>query len=107
MEFQSKLCSVRMEGNKSNKQPSEIGNTINFYKSQEEIIKFYNCYFEMVHKAAYDSKHGKCLKISTLKQMFQRLPIPLAQLKAGYICENLLNEIYQIIYSLYWEKRNY
>ena len=36
--------------------------------------------------------------------MLQRLPIALAQVKAGYTSENLLNEIRQIIYSLYWAK---
>ena len=36
--------------------------------------------------------------------MFQRLPIALAQIKAGNISENLLNEIRQILYSLYREK---
>ena len=33
--------------------------------------------------------------------MVQRLPIALAQIKEGNIYENLLNEIFQIIYSLY------
>ena len=32
--------------------------------------------------------------------MFQRLPIALAQVKAGNTLENLLNKIKQIIYSL-------
>ena len=32
--------------------------------------------------------------------MLQRLPIALAQVKAGNTSENLLNEIRQIIYSL-------
>ena len=36
--------------------------------------------------------------------MFQRLPIALAELKAGNTSENLLNEIRQIIYSLYRAK---
>ena len=35
--------------------------------------------------------------------MLQRLPIALAQVKAGNTSENLLNEIRQIIYSLYQE----
>ena len=38
--------------------------------------------------------------------MLQRLPIPLAQVKVGNISENLLNEIRQIIYSLYREKES-
>ena len=33
--------------------------------------------------------------------MLQRLPIASAQVKAGNTSENLLNEIWQIIYSLY------
>ena len=44
------------------------------------------------------------LKILTPKQILQRLPISLAQAKAGNASENLLNEIRQIIYSLYWAK---
>ena len=33
--------------------------------------------------------------------MLQRLPIVFAQVKAGNTSENLLNEIHQIMYSLY------
>ena len=44
---------------------------------------------------------GKELKLSITKQMVQRLPIALPQVKAGKTSENLLNEIRQIIYSLY------
>ena len=40
------------------------------------------------------------LKVLPPKQMLQRLPIALAQVKAGNNSENLLNEIRQIIYSL-------
>ena len=36
--------------------------------------------------------------------MLQRLPIALVQVKVGNKSENLLNEIRQIIYSLYQEK---
>ena len=36
--------------------------------------------------------------------MLPGLPIALAQVKAGNTSENLLNEIRQIIYSLYLEK---
>ena len=43
----------------------------------------------------------KQLKILTHKQMLQRLPIALAQVKTGNTSENLLNEIRQIIYSSY------
>ena len=36
--------------------------------------------------------------------MIQRLPVALAQVKAGNNPENLLHEIRQIIYSLYQSK---
>ena len=36
--------------------------------------------------------------------MLQRLPIALAQAKAGNTSESLLNEIIQAIFYLYWEK---
>ena len=52
------------------------------------------------------TNYGKRLKIITPKQMLQRLPIALAQEKAGNTFENLLNEIRQIIYSLYIAKEN-
>ena len=59
----------------------------------------------MLSDANYNAKQnkieGKGLKILTTKQMFQRLPIALAQVKAGNNSESLLNEIRQIIYSLY------
>ena len=47
---------------------------------------------------------GTGLKILTPKQMLQRLPIALAQVKADNTSENVLNEIHQIIYSLYRDK---
>ena len=47
---------------------------------------------------------GTGLKILTPKQKLQRLPIVLAQVKAGNNLESLLNEIRQIVYSLYQSK---
>ena len=44
------------------------------------------------------------LNILTPKQMLQRLPIALTQVKAGNNSENLLNEIRKIVYSLYQSK---
>ena len=63
----------------------------------------------MLSDANYDSKNsetkGKGLKILTPKQMLQRLPIALAQVKAGNDSNSLLNEIRQIVYSLYQSKQ--
>ena len=46
------------------------------------------------------------LKILSPKQMLQRLPIALAQVKAGNNSESLLNEIRKIVYSLYQSKHH-
>ena len=43
---------------------------------------------------------SKNLKILTTKQILQQPPIVLAQVKGGNTSENLLNEIFQIIYFL-------
>ena len=55
-------------------------------------------------KNIYESKQGTGLKILTHKQMLQRLPVTVMQIKAGNISESLLNEIRQIVYSLYQSK---
>ena len=47
---------------------------------------------------------NEMLKILTPNQMLKRLPIALAQVKAGNNSESLLNEIKQIVYSLYRSK---
>ena len=57
-------------------------------------------------KNIYDLKQeGAGLKILTPKQMLQRLPISLAQIKAGNNSQSLLNEIKQIVNSLYQSKQ--
>ena len=48
-----------------------------------------------------NQQKGKRLKILTFKQVLQRLPIAPAQVKASNTSENVINEIRQIIYSLY------
>ena len=48
---------------------------------------------------------GQGLKILTPNQMLSRLPIFLAQLKAGNNSEKLKNEIRQLLYSLYRSKK--
>ena len=53
----------------------------------------------MLSEAKYKAKYGSGLRILTPKQMLQGLPM--MQVKPGNIFENLLNEIRQIIYSLY------
>ena len=59
----------------------------------------------MISEARYKATKGTGLKILTPKQMLQRLPIALAQVKAGNNSESLSNEIRQNIYSLYQSKQ--
>ena len=63
----------------------------------------------MLSDANYNAKQnetkGTGLKILTPKEMLERLPIALAQVKAGNNSENLLNEIRQIVHSLYQPKQ--
>ena len=51
------------------------------------------------------NQKGEGLKILTLNQMFSRLPVSLAQLKAGNNSEKLKNVIRQLLYSLYRSKK--
>ena len=50
-------------------------------------------------------QQGSGLKILTPNQMLSRLPITLAQLKAGNNSEKLKNEIRRLLYSLYRSKK--
>ena len=86
-----------------------IDNIEKFYNSREEVNNFFSDYIEMLSDANYNAKSkatkGAELKILTPKQILQRLPIALAQVKAGNNSESLLNEIRQIVYSLYQSKQ--
>ena len=102
-EFLNKLSNIKI-GKKTLEQKEVINNLEKFYNSREEVINFLEtmlkCYLMQNYNAKQNETKGKGLKILTPKQMIQRLPIALAQVKAGNNSENLLNEIQQIIYSL-------
>ena len=55
----------------------------------------------MASEAKIQAAKGERLKILTPKEMLQRLPISLAQVKAGSNSESLLNEIRQIVFYLF------
>ena len=74
-----------------NEKPNKILGIVN------EIIDF--------NKKTQKQKEGLGLKILTPNQMLGRLPISLAQLKAGNNSEKLKNEIRQLLYSLYRSKK--
>ena len=51
------------------------------------------------------NQQGQGIKILTPDQMFSRLPITLAQLKAGNNSQKLKNKIRQLLYSLHQSKK--
>ena len=107
VDFKSDLGEIK-KGNPKSKlenQISVIQNVQNFFDLREKIIDFFRDYSILISEAKYKAKNGERLKILSPKQMFQRLPIAHAHVKAGNTSENLLNEIRQIIYSLYRKKQ--
>ena len=106
-ELKSKLGEIK-KGNlnrKLKKNKNVIKNVDNLYDSRQAVIGFFVEYTERVSKAKNRAKQeGTRVKILTLKQMLQRLPIALAQIKAANNSKILLNEIRQIVYSLYQSK---
>ena len=87
----------------------------NVIKSIEFILNYF-AFDKNVSYSDSDSKQdfsdsefsetkGSGLKMLTPNQMLNRLPITLAQLKAGNNSEKLKNEIRQLLYSLYRSKK--
>ena len=72
-----------------------LNSTQNLYYGRELVINaFKSKLFPL------KSTTGTGLKVLTPKQMLQRLPIALTQVKAGNNSEGLLNKIRHIVYSL-------
>ena len=70
-----------------------------FMIRDKKIIDLFNDYSkirsESIYRSKQDETKGIELKILTPKQMLQRLPVALAQVKAGNNSESLLTEIRQ------------
>ena len=83
-----------------------LANVNVIFNARNSAIKFIEDYGSMILEAKKLAKEqeGTGLKILTPNQMLKRLPIALAQVKAGNNSESLLNEIRQIVYSLYRSK---
>ena len=108
--FKSYLGEIK-KGNKKHKskeQKHALRNIYMLYKARNKAIKFYDDCSLMMSEAKYKAKKdetkGKGLKTLTPKHMLQRLPIALAQVNASNNSENALNEIRQIVYSVYQSK---
>ena len=70
-----------------------INNFEKFYLSRKEVINCFRNYIKMLSDANYDARKALLL------------PIAPAQVKAGNNSESLLNEIREIVYSLYQSKQ--
>ena len=71
-------------------------------KNRQKMLEIFNYFGEIFNKPTKE-EHG--LKILTPDRMLSRLPITLAQLKAGNNSEKLKIEIRQLLYSLYRSKK--
>ena len=83
-------------------------NEFEHMNEEEKEIEKSNEIIDIVEKILEFNKQnqqGQGLKILTLNQMLSRLPITLAQLKAGKNSQKLINEIRQLLYSLYRSKK--
>ena len=79
-------------------------NIENLYNARKAAIDIFDEYISRASEARRQAKNGEGIKIVTLKQILQRLPIGLTQIKARNNPESLLNEIRQTLYSLYQSK---
>ena len=84
------------------KMKSDVLNSVRALADGRELM--YNAFRSGIFHRLENSQEGEGLKILTPNQMLKRLPIALAQAKAGNNSESLLNEIRQIVYSLYRSK---
>ena len=87
---------------------SDLKNEIGNMGEEEKGIEKPSEIIDIVEKIIEFNKQdqqGQGLKILTPDQMLSRLPISLAQLKAGNNSEKLKNQIRQLLYSLYRSKK--
>ena len=91
---------------KKKKKKDVLTNLYKFFEGREKVINaFVSKIFPIKTKGTgYLESETSSFKIVTPNQMLRRLPITLAQVKAGNNSESLLNEIIQIVYSLYRSK---
>ena len=78
-----------------------LGSVFSLIEGREMVL---NAFKSRIFQVSKESQEGEGLKILTPNQMVKRLPIALAQVKAANNSESLLNEIRQIVYSLYRSK---
>ena len=87
---------------------SDLKNGIEDMGEKEKEIEKPNEVIDVVEKILEFNKQnqsGQGLKTLTPDQMLSRLPVTLAELKAGNNSQKLKNEIRQLLYSLYRSKK--
>ena len=94
--IKSGLSDLKDEIKKMSEDEKEIEKPDKILKIVKEILDF---------NKKIRKQQGLELKILTPNQMLSRLPITLAQLKAGNNSEKLKNEIRQLLHSLYKSKK--
>ena len=97
--IKSGLHDLKNEIEEMSKEEIEIEKPDKILKIVEKILNF--------NKKIQKETGAKGLKILKPNQMISRLPITLAQLKAGNNSEILKDEIRQLLYSLYRSKKTY
>ena len=78
-----------------------VDSVTSLVQGREMVI---NAFKNGIFQVSKEEQERTGLKILTPNQMLKRLPIALAQVKAENNSESLLNEIRQIVYSLYQKK---
>ena len=87
---------------------SDLKHEIDDMSEEEKEIERLSEIIDIVEKVLNLNKQnhqGHGLKVLTPDQMLSRLPISLAQLKAGNNSQKLKNEIMQLLHSLYRSKK--
>ena len=105
-QYYLEYLNIIRKGNKNAEQRKTLANINILYSVRNNAIKFIEDYGSMILVAKKLAKEQEVtgLKILIPNQILKRLPIALAQIKAGHNSESLLNEIRQIVYSLYRSK---
>ena len=103
LSYISDFMKTKPRGPEKRKLRADVLNSVTGLVNGKEMVL--TAFKSGIFQVSKESQERKGLKILTPNQMLKRLPIALAQVKAGNNSESLLNEIRQIVYSLYDQKK--
>ena len=91
---------------KKKRKKDVLTNLYKFFEGREKVLNAFDSKIFPIKTKGTGclESESSSFKILTPNQMLKRLPIALAQVKAGNNSESLLNEIRQIVCSLYRSK---